>query len=1034
MADGYLNSGKERKVMNTLKKVFAIVISMTMLVTGLYLLPADADKVQATGTVATPPDGVLNVKAQTTKTLVDVEDKNNENYQYNGMYVLRMISSIDCLNYRQVGFRVTYVDETSGEEKEMWDETDRVYKRIASTTDVAEYSFSPKVIDTEAEYFITAKLAVPADKTDRVYTVQAFCDPLGGGQRVYGPKRCVAVDDAAESILSFGVDATLSTQKDAYTATVTSQVNTDEAVVTKNGTVEVLSSENGYANVRVTLTDGIKAALASVSKVSIQQNGEEVASTTYRNYDTSYLSGTYAGKPDTSWYDLQPAGDTQYVLATNADLYGLSVVSQTDNFDGDTIHLIADIKANIGTAKSTGWEKAEGGTEYNWTPMSNANMKFAGTFDGNLHTIEGIRAINTENSTETNHGFVGLFSETAPDSNIKELLVKNSYFSKSGSTSDVYSSIGSIVGHSGSNLEKVYSDGFIVAANKVLNCGGLVGEVYTTTSVTMKECNFSGSVVSSSANGNGGLIGQTKRGSIVLQDCINNGSNTATSWAGGLIGRSYMIKGEYGHTGDEDRDVWTITVENCLVTGSMTSSAVAFISQKWGGVKTWGLPNVYMLNTVTTKDSVLSDSTGRYTNSRTVDQLTGTNAYQWLSFDFENVWTVVDNDYPIQQCFAETIVENDFMPRMGWYNSKLTEYTISTAEELYGVSELNNNHNSGDNIFTGKTIYLGDDIEVNAGTVAEWEENEFSDLRQWTPIGTTKAFRGNFNGNGKTISGLYMSGAGKQSLFGNAYGTNITLENFNLVNTYITSTGGWNASVAGNFRGNVMNVYSNAEINVGASTGNYETGGIIARVDSAATTISNCWYAGNITTQASAAGGIVGYYANAVKLTIENCHVSGRIKTNMPTKSGGLTNAGLGGFVGKVYDSATQLDIKNSLLTGTIEQGPKTNSSDGNRSHIGLFTGQVSAANCKFTITNTYYPNNTTLDPLGYVDNSNTINEIVYASNKLKQDAMIALCKKWSTSSTVEELGLDATAWKDSTNGPILSAFEVIHTSVNSGN
>lgn len=1034
--------------MKTMKKLFVVVLSVAMLGTGLYLVPADADKVQAettSATVATPPDGVLNVKAQTTKTLVNVTDETDENYLYNGQYIFRMISSIDSLNYNAVGFRVTYVDEEKGKVT-LGNETDQVFERIESTTDVAEYSFGPKIVDTDAEYLFTAKLAVPADETARVYTVEAYCITKAG-TTIYGPKRCVAIDDAAVSVLSFGVDTTsaLSTEAGAYTATVTSQVNEDEAVVTKNGTVEVLSSEANYANVRVTLTDGTVADLASVSTVSIKQDSTEVASTTYRNYDTSYLSGTYAGKPDTSWYDLQPTGDTQYVVATNADLYGLSVVSQTDNFDGDTVHLIADIDANNGTAASTGWTKAaEGGTEYNWTPIGTIPgttsgeptlNKFAGIFDGNMHVIEGVKAVNTNET-----GIVGLFAATAMDSIVKELQVKNSYFSKTGTSNNdsrKYCLASSVVGHCGGDLNKIYSNSF-VNSEKCFASGGLVAQTYSSSGIDFVDCCFAGEV-NATQLAVGGVIGASKRGNTSLTNCINRGVIAAADgFVGGLIGRAQFYSGEWDLSGTGEGSSTACILTDCINVGQVTKAggttgtySGAVIGHKTSAKYTF--TNVYMQAGTYSKDFGSSDASTGLTISRETDELKDTSAYQWLSFDFENDWTVVEGDYPIQQCFAEEVKENEFMPRMGWYNSKLTEYTISTAEELYGFSELNNNHNSADNIFTGKTIYLGDDIEVNAGTVAEWEENEFSELRQWTPIGTTKAFRGNFNGNGKTISGLYMSGAGVKSLFGNVYNDASIIQNFNLINSYITSTDGGNGSVASNFRGKIQNVYSNATINVTTNAWGLSTGGIISDVNSYDTTISNCWYAGKITTKAGGAGGIVGNYNYAYTLTIENCLVSGDI---VSTRLENTTerNTAMGGFVGRIQSNATKLDIKNCLFTGDIYANPNKNTNDLGPTYLGLFLGQTSAANCNITITNTYYPTTTSQDPLGYIDNSGTINGTAYANNALKQAAMVTLCKKWSTSSTVEELSLDAAAWKDSTNGPILSAFETIHTSVNAGN
>ena len=109
-----------------------------------------------------------------------------------------------------------------------------------------------------------------------------------------------------------------------------------------------------------------------------------------------------------------------------------------------------------------------------------------------------------------------------------------------------------------------------------------------------------------------------------------------------------------------------------------------------------------------------------------------------------------------------------------WYNNSDTEFTINTAEALYGLAELCN----GGNTFEGKTIKLGKDIVVNkasmdpnadeyaeSGAWATAEEN----FVQWIPIGggngtnsdaVAKQFAGTFDGQGLTITGLYMKRGG----------------------------------------------------------------------------------------------------------------------------------------------------------------------------------------------------------------------------------------------------------------------------------
>lgn len=83
-----------------------------------------------------------------------------------------------------------------------------------------------------------------------------------------------------------------------------------------------------------------------------------------------------------------------------------------------------------------------------------------------------------------------------------------------------------------------------------------------------------------------------------------------------------------------------------------------------------------------------------------------------------------------------------------WYNETSTEFDINSATQLAGLAKLVNEGKD----FSGVTINLSEDIDLY-GTGGE------GDVREWTPIGTADhPFKGNFNGNNHTVSGLTLSG------------------------------------------------------------------------------------------------------------------------------------------------------------------------------------------------------------------------------------------------------------------------------------
>ena len=87
-----------------------------------------------------------------------------------------------------------------------------------------------------------------------------------------------------------------------------------------------------------------------------------------------------------------------------------------------------------------------------------------------------------------------------------------------------------------------------------------------------------------------------------------------------------------------------------------------------------------------------------------------------------------------------------------------------------------------------------EDIKLNPieeGTVESWKTGE-EPLNKWTPIGTKgKKFSGTFDGQGHTISGLYMKSNGNYlGLFGLlASNGKSVVKNFKLTNTYFENTG-----------------------------------------------------------------------------------------------------------------------------------------------------------------------------------------------------------------------------------------------------
>lgn len=214
----------------------------------------------------------------------------------------------------------------------------------------------------------------------------------------------------------------------------------------------------------------------------------------------------------------------------------------------------------------------------------------------------------------------------------------------------------------------------------------------------------------------------------------------------------------------------------------------------------------------------------------------------------------------------------------------------------------------GGNSFEGKYIELVNDITFNTGDSSTWATT--APANSVTPVGcdgdSTNAFSGNFNGNGKTISGVYMYvdshwGGG---LFGTT--TNATISNLVLVNSsFVFVAKGWAAAVAGENYDDltVSNVYVSESVYI-KSIDCGAIGGIVGGLESGSdVTVTDCVFAGTVDCAKDIAGGIIGS-SNSKNLAVTNCLFIGSV-------SGGQTVAGIAG--GQAAKGST---IKNCIAAG----------------------------------------------------------------------------------------------------------------------
>ena len=236
--------------------------------------------------------------------------------------------------------------------------------------------------------------------------------------------------------------------------------------------------------------------------------------------------------------------------------------------------------------------------------------------------------------------------------------------------------------------------------------------------------------------------------------------------------------------------------------------------------------------------------------------------------------------------------------------TKEAVYEISNAGQLYWFAGLVNGTLDGVKQNTSANAILTANITVNENLLdslqydAEGNVSNGSDFISWTPIADcmedhTTQYSGTFDGNNKTVSGLYLNGNSTRiGLFGSSEADG-NIKNVGVVDSY--------------FKGNDF------------------VGGVCGRNDG---TIINCYNAGNLTDIESSAGigGICGY--NGKGGTIANCYNTGTVTaTGSAASVGGVCGCSLAPIsncynIGTVTATSSGADI--SGICG-YNFGPITN-------------------------------------------------------------------------------------------------------------
>lgn len=651
---------------------------------------------------------------------------------------------------------------------------------------------------------------------------------------------------------------------------------------------------------------------------------------------------------DISWYDEDAK---TYIVDSMQDLNGLYIVSAMTDFEGKTVKLGANITVNSGNASDWG----KNAPAYNWYPIKT----FKGTFDGNGKTISGIYM-------NADYSYSGLFSMTAENAQIKNLRLVNSYFKSTAEDA----CMGSISGRGSGTFDTIYSNAILESTGRQV--GGLFGNMYCDTNKykavhTITNCWFDGQLNATSEELHqmylGGLTGVLMQGTLNISHCLNTGDITYTHKVPDTKNPDAQVAGFVGGQSGSNRPashekgemISVISISDSLnegrvlvqdTTGKEHKNGVAAILgySKSGIIK---LDKVYATTESHTRGIHHPSGNAKNVTGSVVriteTALQGLRGYNYTVLDFAKYWAARSEAVPALQSFVGKGLDTSTTWKLdtSWYKENEKQFTITTKDQLFGLASL---VNTGTN-FEGKTIKLDADIAVNTGDSAAWGTTPPTDI--WTPIGTgtASAFKGTFDGNGKTISGIYINGGNTDyiGLFG--YTDGATIKNLRLTNSYITSTANGVGSVVAYANAGITleNVYSDAIISVSGKT----IGGLVAQVQnrekgSDVATIKNSCYAGTINhsnlVDKTALGGFVGTATHGT-LNIQNASFVGIMNCTYQGTAEAIV-AHLGGILG-VTQGKNVINISNTLSAGILNMNGNNVIMNGTGSVVGYLNSST---------------------------------------------------------------------------------------------
>ena len=486
-------------------------------------------------------------------------------------------------------------------------------------------------------------------------------------------------------------------------------------------------------------------------------------------------------------------------------------------------------------------------------------------------------------------------------------------------------SIGGICGNNYSTIENCYNVGNV---NGKFYVGGIVGESSGLgDTIWIKDCYNRGNVIGDTEKigGIGGYIG-----SSLVENCYSQATVSGNTNVGGICGNSNKVDFQNAYydsnlyTGDAIGYLKDATTEKTEGKPSQAfeSGEIAYLLQAGREEAIWG--------------QTLSGN-----DVQAYPVLGGAKVYQVTEYKgcIESTGiagTTYNNaNAPV---FGPHVYENGFCTICSAYepavlttgkydidaNGEITNsdeaYEIGNAGQLYWFAGLVNGtltdgtaQNLGANAVLTKNITVNEDLLASIKTDDDGNVTNGSSFKAWRPMGMadengefTGHYKGIFDGNGYSISGLYVNRDEATADVNSRFKSSIGLfgyhdgvtKNLGILDSYMRGNYCIGGICGYNDGGTIQNCYSAATV-----CGDSYIGGICGRSRSNSI-IENCYNAGYVYGATRSIGGICGDNYS----TIESCYNIGIIEGNFM----------VGGIVGVSSGSGNTIWIKDCYNRGNV--------------------------------------------------------------------------------------------------------------------